>query len=49
MVKPTRVALLLYQIADVVAAIISWFLFFIYRKRIEFPGLPMDQILEDRQ
>ncbi len=49
MIKPTSLALFLYQIADFLAAIIAWFLFFVYRKRIEYPGLPFDQILEDRQ
>ncbi len=49
MFKPTRLALLIYQCCDVLAAALAWFLFFLYRKRVEFPGLPLEEILEDQQ
>jgi len=49
MFKPTRLALLIYQFCDVLAAALAWFLFFLYRKRVEYPGLPLEEIIEDKQ
>ena len=42
--KKTDLTLL---IVDWIAAIVSWFLFFSYRKRVEEPDILLDQIVED--
>ena len=47
--RKIRAVLGVYQFCDIVAAVTAWFLFFVYRKRIEYPGLPMDQILDDHK
>lgn len=49
MFKPTRLALLIYQSCDVLSAMLAWFLFFLYRKRVEFPGLSIEEIIKDNQ
>ena len=37
----------LYRLGDFLAAAIAWFLFFMYRKCLEFPGISMEQIMDD--
>jgi len=49
MKKRFKVALWFYQIGDILAALLAWFLFFIYRKRVEYPGLPIDQVVDDKK
>lgn len=44
-----RIALLIYQLSDFASAMLAWFIFFIFRKRVEYPGLPISQILEDQK
>jgi len=44
-----RIALSIYQIADFISALLAWFIFFVFRKRVEYPGLPLTQILEDQK
>lgn len=42
-----KLELIIYRIGDFIAAFIAWFLFFIYRKNIESPGIEFSKIIED--
>lgn len=44
-----RVELFIYRIGDIISAFIAWFLFFIYRKKLEFPSISFDEIIQDNQ
>ena len=42
-------ALVIYRVLDWTMAAFAWLFFFIYRKRMEEPGIVMDQILDDNK
>lgn len=46
--KPRRRDLLIYQLLDFLAACLAWFLFFVYRKRIELGSIHWEQIFDDK-
>lgn len=39
--------LMIYRVGDYISAFLAWFLFFVHRKKIEFPDISIHQILED--
>lgn len=40
---------IVYRVADIVAANLAWFCFFIYRKNLESPGIKFKTILDDQK
>ncbi len=44
-----RTELVIYRVFDFLSAMLAWFLFFIFRKRIESPGIELSQILADNK
>ncbi|MCB0689991.1 MAG: sugar transferase, partial [Saprospiraceae bacterium] len=44
-----RLGTIVYRVADIVAANLAWFCFFIYRKNLESPGIKFKTILDDQK
>ncbi|MBC7884110.1 MAG: sugar transferase [Saprospiraceae bacterium] len=44
-----KLELFVYRTGDFLAALIAWFLFFAYRKRIEFPSISFSEIFSDNK
>ncbi len=42
-----RLELFIYRLLDFFSAMLAWFLFFLYRKKIESPGFPLDEVMHD--
>ncbi len=42
-----RIELIIYRFSDYLTAMLSWFLFFIYRKKVESPGIELQEIVSD--
>jgi exopolysaccharide biosynthesis polyprenyl glycosylphosphotransferase len=42
-----QLELFIYRIADFISAMLAWLLFFIYRKKIEVPGISLQEIFTD--
>jgi len=42
-----KTELVLYKIADFIIAMVAWFTFFVYRKRVETPEITLETIIED--
>lgn len=47
MKKQHTFLLFIYRFADYLTALLAWFVFFVFRKRVELPGLPIEQIITD--
>ncbi len=47
MQEQRKTELLIYRAGDYFSALIAWFIFFICRKKIEFPEIVFNQIIED--
>lgn len=47
MTNERKIELILYRTADFLSAAVAWFLFFVYRKRVEFPEMSLSLIAED--
>jgi len=42
-----KLEIIIYRVVDYLSAMLAWFLFFLYRKKLEDPGLSISQITED--
>jgi len=42
-----KLEIILYRIVDYLSAMLAWFLFFLYRKKLEDPGLSVAEIIAD--
>ena len=42
-----KLEIFIYRLVDYLSAMLAWFLFFLYRKKLEDPGLSVSQIIED--
>jgi len=49
MKEQRKLELIIYRIGDFIAALLAWFLFFVYRKQTENPSISLDQILGDKK
>ncbi len=47
MANQRRIELFLYRLSDFLTALLSWFLFFVYRKKVEFSGISYREIIQD--
>ncbi|MEZ4912210.1 MAG: sugar transferase [Saprospiraceae bacterium] len=44
-----RIELFIYRTGDILSAFFAWFLFFVYRKKIEFGAIHFDEIIQDNK
>ncbi|MBK9257497.1 MAG: sugar transferase [Saprospiraceae bacterium] len=49
MIEQRKLELILYRLSDFLAAMLAWFLFFLYRKNIETPEIELSVILKDQK
>lgn len=49
MKEQRKLELIIYRTGDFIAALLAWFLFFVYRKQTENPSISLDQILGDKK
>lgn len=47
MIGQRKKEILIYRFFDYVTAMLAWFLFFVYRKRVEIPGISFKEVFQD--